>query len=34
MAKIGKLALVTEDAKLSKMASKHARTKSTKDLIS
>ena len=34
MAKIGKLALVTEDSKLSKMASKHTKTKSIKDLIS
>jgi predicted nucleic acid-binding protein len=34
MAKIRKLALVTEDAKLSKVASRHAKTKSTKDLIS
>ena len=34
MAKIRKLALATEDAKLSKAASGHVKTKSTKDLIS
>ena len=32
MAKTRKLALVTEDAKLTKIASKHAKTKSTNDL--
>jgi predicted nucleic acid-binding protein len=34
MAKIRKLALVTEDSKLSKVASKHAKTKLTRDLTS
>jgi predicted nucleic acid-binding protein len=34
MAKIRKLALATEDSKLSKVASRHAKTKSTNDLIS
>ena len=34
MAKIRKLALVTEDSKLSKVASRHAKTKSTNDLDS
>jgi predicted nucleic acid-binding protein len=34
MAKVRKLALATEDSKLSKVASKHAKTKSTDDLTS
>jgi predicted nucleic acid-binding protein len=34
MAKIRKLVLATEDAKLSKVACRHAKTKSTDDLIS
>jgi len=34
MAKSRKLALATEDTKLSKIASRHTKTKSTKDLIS
>lgn len=34
MAKMRKLALATEDSKLSKVASRHAKTKSTGDLIS